>query len=63
MIEIISGIEDGEQVVTVGQISLKQDSKVTIINQADTGELAADPVDPDAEKQTTQQLSENAPTD
>lgn len=63
MIEIISGIEDGEQVVTVGQISLKQDSKVTVINQADTGEVAADSIDPDAEEQTTQKLSENASTD
>ena len=59
MIEVISGIEDGEQVVTVGQVSLKQDSKVTIINQTDTGELAADAIDADA----GEQLSENAPTD
>jgi len=63
MIEVISGIEDGEQVVTVGQISLKQDSKVTVINQTDNGELAADTIDADAEQQADQQLSENAPTD
>jgi hypothetical protein len=43
----------------VGQVSLKQDSKVTVINQTDTGELAADTNDPDAE----QQISENASTD
>ena len=63
MIEIVSGIEDGAQVVTVGQVSLKQDSKVTVINQIDTGEPASDPEDPDATDETTQQLSENAPTD
>jgi membrane fusion protein (multidrug efflux system) len=59
MIEITTGLEEGEQVVTVGQVSLKQDSKVTVINQTDTGELAADTNDPDAE----QQISENASTD
>ena len=63
MIEITSGIEDGEQVVTVGQVSLKQDSKVTVINQAETGEVAADSINPDAEEQNTQKLSENASTD
>lgn len=63
MIEIISGIEDDEQVVTVGQDSLKQDSKVTIINQTDAGELAADTIDADAGQKAEQQLSENAPTD
>ena len=34
MVEIISGLQDGEQVVTVGQASLKQDSRVNVINQA-----------------------------
>lgn len=51
MIEITGGIDEGEQVVTVGQVSLKQDSKVTVINQSD------------AEEQDAQQLSENASTD
>jgi len=59
MIEVISGIEEGEQVVTVGQVSLKQDSKVTVINQTDSGELAADTIDADS----GEQLSENASTD
>jgi len=59
MIEIVSGLEDGEQVVTVGQVSLKQDSKVAIINQPDSGELEDDAVDQEAE----QQLTENASTD
>ncbi|MEM8683798.1 MAG: efflux RND transporter periplasmic adaptor subunit [Pseudomonadota bacterium] len=34
MVEIVSGIADGEQVVTVGQVGLKEDTKVEIINQA-----------------------------
>lgn len=33
MVEIVSGLEDGEQVVTVGQVGLKEDTKVEIINQ------------------------------
>ena len=63
MVEIVSGLEDGEQVVTVGQVSLKQDSKVTIINRPDTGELAEDVIDLEAGQQTEQQLSDNATTD
>ena len=39
MVEILSGLEDGEHVVTVGQVSLKQDSKVTVINQVDEASL------------------------
>ena len=41
MVEILSGLQDGEQVVTVGQASLKQDSRVNVINQADDSERAA----------------------
>ena len=41
MIEIASGLEDGDQVVTVGQASLKQDSLVTVINRDGNTELAA----------------------
>lgn len=41
MVEITSGLEDGEQVVTVGQAGLKQDSRVTVINQDGKTELAA----------------------
>jgi len=63
MIEIVNGLEDGEQVVTVGQVSLKQDSKVTIINQPDTGDLADDAIDQEAGQQAEQQLTENATTD
>lgn len=59
MIEIISGIEESAHVVTVGQASIKQDSKVTVINQADSGELAAETIDADA----AQQGADDAPTD
>ena len=41
MVEITSGLQDGEQVVTVGQASLKQDSRVNVINQAGDAERAA----------------------
>jgi membrane fusion protein (multidrug efflux system) len=42
MVEIISGLQGGEQVVTVGQASLKQDSRVNVINRAGNAERAAD---------------------
>jgi membrane fusion protein (multidrug efflux system) len=42
LIEITSGLTDGEQVVTVGQTSLKQDTAVTITNAVASGELKAD---------------------
>ena len=53
MVEVLGGLVDGEQVVTVGQVSLKQDSRVTIINQPDTTELASDSAD-----QAEQEISE-----
>ena len=58
MVEIISGLDDGEQVVTVGQASLKQDSRVTVINRSGDEELAAEAGDQDS----TQQESGDAPT-
>ncbi len=44
MVEIVSGLEDGEQVVTVGQVGLKEDTKVEIINQeeAETQQVSND---------------------
>ena len=42
MVEIVSGLQEGDQVVTVGHASLKQDSRVTIINRDDSAEYAAD---------------------
>jgi len=42
MVEITNGLQDGEQVVTVGQGSLKQDSRVTVINRSGDTALAAD---------------------
>ncbi len=59
MVEVTSGLEDGEQIVTVGQASLKQDSRVSIINEAGNVELAADASEEDGDKQG----SEDAPSD
>ena len=59
MVEVISGLEDDEQIVTVGQASLKQDSRVSIINEAGDVELAADASEEDGDKQG----SEDAPSD
>ena len=56
MVEILDGLEDAEQVVTVGQVSLKQDSRVTVINQDDEPSL-------DTEESENTQLSDNATTD
>ena len=33
MVEVTSGIEDGESVITVGHVGLKNESKVVVINQ------------------------------
>jgi len=35
MIEIISGLNDTDQVITVGQVGLKPDAKVTVVNATD----------------------------
>jgi hypothetical protein len=59
MVEVTSGLRDSEQVVTVGQASLKQDSRVSVINQAGTADLAADTSEEDGE----QQGSEDAASD
>ena len=40
MIEIISGLVDDEDVVTVGQIGLKDQAKVTVINASENVNLA-----------------------
>lgn len=52
MVEILSGIEDDEHVVLVGQLGLKPDSRVTVIN---------DHADIDEEPAAT--VSDNAKTD
>jgi membrane fusion protein (multidrug efflux system) len=59
MVEVTSGLQEGEQVVTVGQASLKQDSRVSVIKQAGNTELAADT----SEQGDEQQGSENATSD
>ena len=48
MVEVLDGITDGDQVVTVGQVGLKDDAVVTIINGTDEAEV---------------KVSENASTD
>ncbi len=59
MVEITSGLQDGDQVVTVGQSSLKEGSQVTIINRGGNAELAAGA----NETGDAQQESEDAPAD
>lgn len=55
MVEIAAGLDDDDQVVTVGQIGLKEDAVVTVINAP---EDAADTLAEDGE-----QVSENAQAD
>ena len=52
MVEILEGIEDGERIVVIGQVGLKPDSKVTVIN--DELNLA---------EQAETTVTDNAPTD
>lgn len=52
MVEVVSGLDDDERVVTVGQSSLKQDSRVTVINQPGSTELAEANEDDAAEQGT-----------
>lgn len=50
MIEVSSGLTDTDKVITVGHIGLKNETKVTVINQPDgdtTPEMAADAEDDD----------------
>ena len=42
MVEIVSGLQEGDQVVTVGHASLKQDSRVTVINRDNGADYSAD---------------------
>ncbi len=49
MIEIVSGLDDDDQVITVGQVGLKADSRVNVINQpADATDTGEDPPADDA---------------
>ncbi len=57
MIEVTGGLAEEERVIVVGQASLKQDSPVTVINQAGGGELSAEAAEDDSEE------SGNAPAD
>ena len=42
MIEIVAGLVDGENVVTVGQLGLKPDAKVTVVNVPQSTDAADD---------------------
>ena len=42
MIEITSGLSDNDRVITVGQVGLKEDSRVTIINAPDAADQEGD---------------------
>ena len=59
MVEIVAGLEDGENVVTVGQLGLKPDAKVTVINLPQSTVAAAD----ETKKDAAQQVTDNATTD
>jgi membrane fusion protein (multidrug efflux system) len=59
MVEVTGGLREGELVVTVGQTSLKQDSRVSIINQAGDPGLAAEA----SEEAGEEQGSEDAASD
>ena len=52
MVEITSGLSDGDRIVTVGQVGLKDDAVVTIINDEDE----------DVIELAEEQMSDDAPT-
>ena len=58
MVEIVSGLSDDEIIVTVGQVGLRPDAKVEIIDSADAGTRLAG--DPDVKADT---VSNDASTD
>lgn len=55
MIEIVSGLADGDLVITVGQIGLKDDALVTVINLPTDAQ--------ESQEHDEEQVSKNAPTD
>jgi membrane fusion protein (multidrug efflux system) len=52
MVEIVAGLDDGDRIITVGHVGLKEDAKVTIINADDSSlelaETGEQPVTEDA---------------
>ncbi len=53
MVEILSGLEDGDEIITIGQIGLKEDSKVSIINRpVDDGEPGGEELTDEGEIRT-----------
>ena len=59
MVEITDGLDDGEHVVTIGHVGLKQDALVNVINQPDNPKL----VQGEVAQNTEPGSSENATTD
>jgi len=59
MVEITSGLQDDEQIVTVGQASLKQDSRVTVINRDGKTELSAGATDAGSVQQESDDATAN----
>ena len=54
MVEIVTGIDDNDRIVTVGQVGLKEDATVTVINADDSGtELAKSDEQPVTEDATS----------
>ena len=54
MVEIVTGIDDDDRIVTVGHVGLKEDAKVTVINADDSGtELAKSDESPVTEDATS----------
>lgn len=61
MIEVVEGLEDGDRVVTVGQVGLKNEALVTIINAAQDDQAEDDQAEDDDTDDN--QVSDDAPTD
>jgi hypothetical protein len=56
MIEVTGGLAEDERVIVVGQANLKQDSPVTVINQAGGEELSAETAEDDSEVSSDAQV-------
>lgn len=61
MIEIISGLDDSDEVVTVGHLGLKEDSRVAVIGRPEAATVAGEPED--AAEQRPEQVSDGAAAD
>ena len=62
MVEIVDGLTDTDNVVTLGQVGLKDDSTVTVINAPDQDEEEDAPEQEEAQQQE-EERTEDAPAD